>query len=82
MKTLAAIVFALAASMAAHAQTDKPAKELTAQQRLMGTCNKEVAGLKGDERKKAAFRLPGRQQEAPAGGHEGLRCPEQGQEGR
>lgn len=52
MKKLATIALALAASFAVHAQTDKPAKELTAQQKLMGTCNKEVAGLKGDERKK------------------------------
>lgn len=52
MKKLAFIVLALAASLAVHAQTDKPAKELTSQQKLMGTCNKEVAGLKGDERKK------------------------------
>lgn len=35
---------------AAHAQA--PAKELTPQQKLMGTCNKEAAGLKGEERKK------------------------------
>ena len=52
MKKLAFIVLALAASLAVHAQTDKPAKEMTSQQKLMGTCNKEVAGLKGDERKK------------------------------
>ena len=57
MKKLAAIIFALAASLAVHAQTDKPAKELTSQQKLMGACNKEAAGLKGDERKKKMFEI-------------------------
>ena len=51
MKILSVLVLALTASIAVHAQTDKPAKELTAQQKLMGTCNKEATGLKGDERK-------------------------------
>lgn len=51
MKKLVTIIFALAASIGAQAQTDKPSKELTSQQKLMGACNKEVAGLKGDERK-------------------------------
>jgi len=45
------IAAALAAALsAAHAQA--PAKELTPQQKLMGVCNKEAAGLKGEERKK------------------------------
>src|SRR5688572_8063190 len=45
------ITAALATALsAAHAQA--PAKELTPQQKLMGTCNKEAAGLKGEERKK------------------------------
>lgn len=39
-----------AAFSIAYAQA--PAKELTPQQKLMGTCNKEATGLKGDERKK------------------------------
>lgn len=52
MKKLAALVLALTASLALHAQTDKTAKELTPQQKLMGICNKEATGLKGDERKK------------------------------
>lgn len=51
MKKLVTIVLVLGASIAVPAQTDKPAKELTSQQKLMGTCNKQVAGLKGDERK-------------------------------
>jgi hypothetical protein len=48
MKKQIALVMALAfsASLAFAAN-----KELTPQQKLMGTCNKEVAGLKGDERK-------------------------------
>jgi len=46
---LIAVALATALS-AAHAQA--PAKELTPQQKLMGTCNKEAAGLKGEERKK------------------------------
>jgi hypothetical protein len=45
------IAAALATALsAAHAQA--PAKELTPQQKLMGTCNKEAAGFKGEERKK------------------------------
>lgn len=51
MKRLAAIVLVLAAAVSVQAQTDKGAKELTPQQKLMGTCNKEVSGLKGEERK-------------------------------
>lgn len=51
MKKLVTIVFALGASIAVQAQTEKPARELTSQQKLMGTCNKQVAGLKGEERK-------------------------------
>lgn len=47
----ALIAIALASVFtAAHAQA--PTKELTPQQKLMGTCNKEATGLKGDERKK------------------------------
>ena len=44
---LAITVLALSACFAHAAEK----KELTPQQKLMGTCNKEVAGLKGDERK-------------------------------
>jgi hypothetical protein len=45
------IALALTAAFAtAHAQA--PTKELTPQQKLMGTCNKAATGLKGDERKK------------------------------
>lgn len=46
---LIAMVF-MSAAVAVQAQA--PAKELTPQQKLMGTCNKEATGLKGDERKK------------------------------
>lgn len=44
---LAAVSILVASGHAADAK-----KELTPQQMLMGTCNKEAAGLKGDERKK------------------------------
>lgn len=50
MKNVLIAVALTAAFAAAHAQA--PAKELTPQQKLMGTCNKEATGLKGDERKK------------------------------
>ncbi len=53
------IAAVLGLAFAAQAQTptpsaaaSKPAKELSPQQALMGTCNKEAAGLKGDEYKK------------------------------
>lgn len=50
MKKLVTILVSLAATLTVYAQ-DKPAKELTPQQKMMASCNKEVAGLKGDERK-------------------------------
>jgi hypothetical protein len=52
MKTLAILVITLAAAFCVHAQTAAPAKELTPQQKLMGICNKEATGLKGEDRKK------------------------------
>jgi hypothetical protein len=50
MKNVLIAVACAAAFAAAYAQA--PAKELTPQQKLMGTCNKEAAGLKGEEHKK------------------------------
>lgn len=47
-KLIALTALAFAASFAAHAAD----KELTPQQKLMGVCNKEAAGLKGEDRKK------------------------------
>jgi len=52
-KTMSKLIVALVVSLATCAAwAQAPKKELTPQQRLMGTCNKEAAGLKGDERKK------------------------------
>lgn len=48
MKKLLTLLALTVAASLAHAAD----KELTPQQKLMGTCNKEAAGLKGDERKK------------------------------
>lgn len=50
MKHVLIAVVLIATFSTAHAQT--PSKELTPQQKLMGTCNKEATGLKGDQRKK------------------------------
>lgn len=50
MKHVLIAVALTAAFATAHAQA--PTRELTSQQKLMGTCNKEATGLKGDERKK------------------------------
>lgn len=46
------ILFAIAFMTAAAVHAQAPAKELTPQQKLMGTCNKEATDLKGEERKK------------------------------
>jgi hypothetical protein len=54
-KLLLAVLPLIAAAStyaATHAGAPKAEKELTPQQKLMGVCNKEAAGLKGDEFKK------------------------------
>lgn len=50
MKKLLVLAAMSVLAVAGHAADAK--KELTSQQLLMGTCNREAAGLKGDERKK------------------------------
>ncbi|WP_027013859.1 PsiF family protein [Comamonas composti] len=52
MKKLIVLAAAsLACSMAFAAEGQKEGKAPTAQQKLMGTCNTEATGKKGDERK-------------------------------
>jgi hypothetical protein len=46
------LIIASTAYAASHTGAPKAEKELTPQQKLMGVCNKEAAGLKGEEFKK------------------------------
>lgn len=51
MKKITAATLVALASCVLSAHAADPAKEPTAQQNKMTTCNKEAEGMKGDERK-------------------------------